>query len=458
MSNTFTHGHALLVGVGADLSNTVDDAQGLAGILRDPERCAYPASQVQTLTGDGAGRGQILAALDKLAQTATTDDTVLVYYSGHGYRVRSTTGEAFYLLPYGYDLQRLYQTAISGAEFTARLRAIPARKLLVLLDCCHAGGVGEAKAPGVTLVKAPLPPEALALLDEGSGRVLVASSKEDELSYAGRPYSAFTLALIEALCGQGVAKQDGTVRVADLALHTREMVPGRTAKRQHPILHFEHADNFAVAYYAGGDDKPKGLPFAVEPEIEPEPGAWRQPAGVTQNVGVVRDNAAVVGSIQGGAGPIHVGGQQHYVDQITAQGPVATHGSAISTGSGVAVVGNRNVVNTGKVGGDFLVNSQKQVSGGSPEDLRALLAELREQLAALQAQGLSADDSADVEAELDQVEELTQRPDPPAKRIVRALENVKDILEAAGVTATAAITALPLVNQAIQLAQTLFAR
>lgn len=354
MSTTFTHGHALVIGVGADLPNTVDDAQGIARILADPERCAYPASQVQVCTGEGAGRSQILAALDGLAQRAAGEDTVLVYYSGHGYRVASTTGEAFYLLPYGYDLQRLYQTAVSGAEFTAALRAIPARKLLVLLDCCHAGGVGEAKAPGVTLAKAPLPPEALALLAEGDGRVLIASSKEDEFSYAGRPYSAFTLALIEALCGQGVAKQDGAVRVADLALHARQMVPGRTRQRQHPILHFEHADNFAVAYYAGGDPKPKGLPFDVEPEIEPEPGAWRPSAGVVQHIGAVQDNAAVVGVIQGGAGPIHVGGQQHYGDQITATG-----GSAVSTGSGVAVAGKGNVVITGRVGGDVMVNSQK---------------------------------------------------------------------------------------------------
>ncbi len=98
------------------------------------------------------------------------------------------------------------------------------------------------------------------------------------------------------------------------------------------------------------------------------------------------------------------------------------------------------------------------MSGGSPEDFRALLAELRQQLAALEAQGVSAEESADAQAELDQVEELTQRPDPPAKRIVRALENVKDILETAGVTAAAAITAMPLVNQAIQMAQTLFGR
>lgn len=148
---------------------------------------------------------------------------------------------------------------------------------------------------------------------------------------------------------------------------------------------------------------------------------------VQQDVGVAKDSGAVVGSIQAGADPLHAGRQQHYGDRITA-----AHGSAVSTGSGVAVAGNRNVVVTGKGGDDVMVDSQKQVSGGSPEDFRASLADLREQLAALQAQGMSADDSADVKAKLDQIEELTQRPDPPAERIARALENVKEILDTAG--------------------------
>jgi len=270
----FDQGYALVVGVGGDLPNTVGDATGLADILKDRARCAYPHDQVHLLTGENAGRERILAVLDALSQSTDPQSTVLVYFSGHGYRVASPTGEFYYLLPHGYDLDRLYQTAISGAEFTDRLRAIPAQKLLVLLDCCHAGGVGEAKAPGLQLTKSPLPVEAQSLLAEGRGRVLIASSQEDELSFAGRPYSAFTLALIETLCGVGVAKRDGAVRVADLALHAREVVPTRTRGRQHPVLHFEHADNFALAYYAGGEAQPKGLPFAAEPEIEPEPGAW----------------------------------------------------------------------------------------------------------------------------------------------------------------------------------------
>jgi len=227
--------------------------------------------------GPAATRDAVLSALDALAQRADAESTVVVYFSGHGYQISTSTDDLYFLMPYGYDINQLKTTAIKGTEFATKLRAIPAQKLLVLLDCCHAGGVGEAKAPGIeALSKSPLPPEALELLQEGRGRVLIASSRKDEQSFAGRPYSAFTLALIEALSGMGVAKQDGFVRVADLALHTRQVVPGRTRDRQHPVLHFEHADNFVLAYYAGGDTQPKGLPFpAEEIRIEPEPGAWQ---------------------------------------------------------------------------------------------------------------------------------------------------------------------------------------
>jgi hypothetical protein len=300
----FNQGHALVVGVGADLPGTIDDAVGLANILQDPTRCAYLPGQVRVLTGSEATRDAVLAALNALAQTTNAQSTVVIYFSGHGYRVTSPPGEFYYLMPYGYELTRLYQTAISGAEFTGRLRTIPAQKLLVLLDCCHAGGVGESKSPGLQLTKSPLPPEAPGFLAEGSGRVLIASSREDEVSFAGQPYSAFTLALIEALCGAGVAKKDGYVRVADLALHTRQVVPGRTRDRQHPILHFEQADNFSLAYYAGGETQPKGAPLTSPPEIEPEAGAWaaRHVAVHVSRQVVTGDGNLVVqvGNISGG--------------------------------------------------------------------------------------------------------------------------------------------------------------
>jgi hypothetical protein len=305
MSKEFVQGHALVVGVGDDLPNTVDDAAGLADILKDAGRCAYPDEQVHLLSGEKAGRDEILSALDSLAKAVTSESSVVVYFSGHGYQVTSTTGASYYLMPYGYDLNRLYQTAIRGDEFTDRLRAIKAQKLLVLLDCCHAGGVGDAKAPGLELAKSPLPPEAQNLLAKGSGRVIIASSRDNELSFAGRPYSAFTLALIEALSGVGVGKEDGYVRVTDLALHAREVVPGRTKDRQHPILNFEQADNFVIAYYAGGDTAPKGLPFAGQPKIEPEPGQWTIKVDIRG--GFYQPNLKARGDVYQASGDINIG-------------------------------------------------------------------------------------------------------------------------------------------------------
>lgn len=279
MSKIFVDGYALVVGVGGDLPNTVQDAEGLADILKDTARCAYPPAQVKLLTGEQATRDNILSSLDELCKTVAFESTVIIYFSGHGYRVTSTTGLFYYLMPFGYNLTQLYKTAVRDDEFTKKLEAITARRLVVLLDCCHAGGIGDPKAPDLELTKSPIPPEARDMLAQGDGRVLIASSQEDELSFSGKPYSAFTLALIEALSGIGVAKKDGYVRVADLAMHAREVVPSRTGGKQRPTLEWggNKSNNFKLAYYAGGSTQSKGVPFAGEPEIEAEPGAGTGP-------------------------------------------------------------------------------------------------------------------------------------------------------------------------------------
>ncbi|TFH52171.1 MAG: caspase family protein, partial [Methanothrix sp.] len=219
MQTILSEGRALIMGVGADLPNTVDDARGLVDILKDPARCAYRPDQVDLLTSEAAGRSGILAGLDRLAKRADEKSTVVIYFSGHGYHVKSSIGEAYYLMPFGYNIEQLKDTAISGPEFAEKLKAIKAQKLLLLLDCCHAGGLTDLKAPGLQFAKAPLPPEAQSLFAKGRGRVVIASSQANELSFAGKPYSAFTLALINALCGAGASRKDGYVRVIDLALH-----------------------------------------------------------------------------------------------------------------------------------------------------------------------------------------------------------------------------------------------
>ncbi len=283
MGKTFTQGHALIVGVGGakDLPYTVDDAKGVANILGDLGRCAYPKEQVQLLTGAKAGRSAVLTGLDMLARVGA-DSSVIVYFSGHGEQVSRGKKTAYYLMPHGYDLNRLEETAISGTEFAAKLSNIKSERLLVLLDCCHSGGFSgvqslpqDAKSSqSVKIKSAPLPPEAKKIFAGKTGRVLIASSKESEVSYAGKPYSAFTTALIAALCGEGAAQEDGYVRVVDLALYTREAVVKLTESEQHPTMDLVKADNFEVAYYAAGGKKRKGLhPSIEEPQIQTRPGA-----------------------------------------------------------------------------------------------------------------------------------------------------------------------------------------
>lgn len=376
-------------------------------------------------------------------------------------------GDLYFLMPYGYDVNQLKTTAIKGAEFAAKLRAIPARKLLVLLDCCHAGGVGEAKAPGIeALSKSPLPPEALDLLSEGRGRVLIASSREDELSYAGKPYSAFTLALIEALVGVGMAKQDGFVRVADVALHAREVVPGRTKNRQHPILHFEHADNFVLAYYAGGDTQPKGLPFPVElVEIEPEPGALQVGGDMVmgdkttvfdQRGQTVGTQTNIAGNVHGPVfsgkfeGPVAVGGGEA-VDLRGSQGavykpraPVRQHfGDLIDIRGDGNVIGDNNRVHVDK----------SQTTGVTVDEFLRLLGELRQELP--QA-GLDPDVAEAVVADLQVVEAQAHKPKPNAGLIRLKLSSIAELLATADGVAGMLQRLQPLAQRALDAAQQLF--
>jgi hypothetical protein len=247
----FQQGHAVVVGVGQDLPVTADDAAAIAGILRDPARCAYPDAQVCLLTGPQARREPLLAAIEWLAKHAGEQDTALVYFSGHGMQTPE-----YYLMPFGYDLADLPGTAIPGDLFTEHLKAIRASKLVVLLDCCHAGGQADVKGA----LRSPLPASVLENLGQGSGRVIIASSRKDEVSYAGEPHSVFTAALLEALAGYGAFEQDGYARILDLAMWVGRKVPERTRDRQHPIIKVSNLeDNFALAWYAGGEKSPRPL-------------------------------------------------------------------------------------------------------------------------------------------------------------------------------------------------------
>jgi hypothetical protein len=71
-------------------------------------------------------------------------------YSGHGW-LDETSG-CYYLVPHDVEPFDLPGSALPAEQFTKALRQVPARRLLVILDCCHAAGMATAKgAPAFKL-------------------------------------------------------------------------------------------------------------------------------------------------------------------------------------------------------------------------------------------------------------------------------------------------------------------
>jgi hypothetical protein len=253
--------HALVIGIAAyqhvpPLPSTVtNDAHDVHSLLVDPRRAGYPAEQTHLLLDGEATRHNIVQALARLAERADPDSSVLVYLSSHGGRVESGPHAGEYILAVDTvpdTPATLAGTAISGAQLTEALAAIPARKVLVVFDCCHAGGIGQPKDASAPVVKQGLPESYYEALVAGRGRAILASSRSTEYSWVlpGAANSLFTAHLLAGLEG-GVASEDGLIRVFDLFEYLQPKVTLDQAQ-QHPVFKAELEENFPVALYLGG--------------------------------------------------------------------------------------------------------------------------------------------------------------------------------------------------------------
>ena len=268
----FQQGQALLIGIAdykhiAALPDAVtQDVHGIYQLLIDPLRCGYPFPNVQTLLDAQATKSAILAAFDSLAGRCDQDSTAFIYFSGHGASVDSGVEAGQYLLPVDVEVELgdvVASTAISHDEFTACLDKIPARRVVVFFDCCHAGGIGTLKS-GQGMALKNIPDDYYLALSQGEGRAIFASSRADEVSriMPGAGNSLFTQVLMEGLQGQAGNEAKGTVRVMDLHTYISEEVVKRES-RQHPVFKSNLEENFAVARYQSTTPLPLTPTLAV---------------------------------------------------------------------------------------------------------------------------------------------------------------------------------------------------
>jgi len=130
---------------------------------------------IKLLLDSEASKSEIRAAVDWLVSNEDSNDTVLFYFSGHG-------SEEGYLAPYNAYYK---ETWITSRELSRWLSALDSKKFVIVLDTCHAGQYETNLS--------------------GSGRVVLMSSRADELSYSGSDGGVFTYYLLEALSEFSIA-------------------------------------------------------------------------------------------------------------------------------------------------------------------------------------------------------------------------------------------------------------
>ena len=257
----FDKGRALVIGIANyeevdGLPDAVlNDARDVSLVLQSDNYCGFPAENVRLLLDEQATLSAIRAALVDIASASSSDDTVVIFFSGHGARIGRGMTEASALVAFDSKLNDLQHTALQEADFSAALARIRAGRLLVLIDACHAGGAGTLKGGQNGDVDLGFSEKSLQHLAEGSGRVIMASSRASETSLVmqGNRNSVFTERLLEALQGRARTTGDGLIRVFDVFNYVAQQVAGTVPGRQHPIFKASDLeDNFPIALECGG--------------------------------------------------------------------------------------------------------------------------------------------------------------------------------------------------------------
>jgi len=211
-----------------DLSCAANDATDFATVLDS----GLTTSEIKLLTNINATRESILKELAWLANNASQGNTAIVFFSGHGGRPASGEEHQAYFCPVDASLVDLEATCITSDDLSVALRAIESERLIVMLDTCYSGGIGEPRQRSAGLCAGLNSRDVNALID-GTGRVILAASRPDEQAWelGEMRNGLFTNYLLRALRGE-VARIDGSIWVADLFSYITRGV--RQHRRQRP--------------------------------------------------------------------------------------------------------------------------------------------------------------------------------------------------------------------------------
>ena len=188
--------------------------------------------EAKVLLDKDASKEGILGGLDWLNTKMTADDTAVVFYAGHGHRDKKT-GQ-FYMLPQDVDVGDLPKTGVTGTTIKEKLKAAPG-KVLVLLDACHSGSIGQSPADPASLTDDVQ--RQLAAPDCGVVVMCAAMAQEEAGEAAAVKQGFFTAALLKGLGGEAPHdRKDGLIHLAALDFYVEEEVAELSKDEQHVVI------------------------------------------------------------------------------------------------------------------------------------------------------------------------------------------------------------------------------
>ena len=184
------------------------------------------------LTDADAAVRSVEQSLRDLEELSEGDDTVVISFAGHGLRRQ----RGLYLVTADGDPNAPQGTTVNWETVADAILKMPAGRVVVLVDACHAGAFAGSNLPIQESLRRRL--------GGRPGLLVVASSRGEELSRetAELRQGAFTVAVAEAVAGrrddggpQPDANGDGTVSAGEFSAYVASRTARLTDNRQHPV-------------------------------------------------------------------------------------------------------------------------------------------------------------------------------------------------------------------------------
>ncbi|MFC1523394.1 caspase family protein [Thermodesulfobacteriota bacterium] len=249
--------YAVIIGISkyaspdiSPLEYTDDDARGVYEFLVSSAGGRVPRENITFLLNEEATLINVKKALGVfLAKKSRKNDTVIIYYAGHGAPEADMSGDADdgiakYIVTYDADPEMLYATGFPMSEIRTIFKRIEADRIVFFLDSCYSGAAGgrtflssKLKARGLTLSRKFLDNA----VSQGSGRVIITASRPNERSFEMDKFGhgIFTYHLLQALDGHADTNRDGVVALREAYDYLEEKVAGQAKEiggNQHPMM------------------------------------------------------------------------------------------------------------------------------------------------------------------------------------------------------------------------------